>query len=93
MTALEVTKARARDLRRVDPRLYVVYVAFALVADKAYELGRAMATASAYGILGKKAPAFVVAPAITITKQNLVKGYHESLHRAPPKSVLKALGK
>ena len=31
MTALEVTKARARDLRRVDPRVYVVYVAFALI--------------------------------------------------------------
>jgi ribose transport system substrate-binding protein len=66
---------------------------FAIVADKAYELGRAMATASAYGILGKKAPAFVVAPAITITKANLVQGYKESLHRNPPKSVLKALGK
>jgi ribose transport system substrate-binding protein len=66
---------------------------FAIVADKAYELGQSMARAAAYGILGKKAPAFVVAPAITITKQNLVAGYRESLHRAPPKSVLQALGK
>ena len=66
---------------------------FALVADKAYELGRAMARAGAYGILGKKAPAFVVAPAITITRANLVKGYRESLHKAPPKSVRDALGK
>lgn len=66
---------------------------FAIVADKAYELGQAMAKASAYGILHKKAPAFVVAPAITITKANLVQGYHDSLHKAPPKSVLKALGK
>ena len=63
------------------------------VADKAYELGQAMAKSAAYGILGKKAPAFVVAPAITITKANLVKGYHDSLHRAPPKSVLNALKK
>jgi ribose transport system substrate-binding protein len=66
---------------------------FAIVADKAYELGQSMAKAAAYGVLGKKAPAFVVAPAITITKQNLIQGYHGSLHRAPPKSVLKALGK
>jgi ribose transport system substrate-binding protein len=66
---------------------------FALVADKAYELGDAMARAAAYGILGKKAPAFVVAPAITITKANLVNGYRESLHKAPPKSVLAALKK
>jgi ribose transport system substrate-binding protein len=64
---------------------------FAIVADKAYELGQSMAKAAAYGILGKKAPAFVVAPAITITKANLVQGYHDSLHRAPPKSVLDAL--
>ena len=66
---------------------------FAIVADKAYELGQAMAKAAAYGILGKKAPSFVVAPAITITKANLVQGYHDSLHKAPPKSVLNALKK
>jgi ribose transport system substrate-binding protein len=66
---------------------------FALIADKAYELGQAMAKAAAYGILGKKAPAFVVAPALTITKSNLVQGYRDSLHRAPPKSVLQALRK
>jgi ribose transport system substrate-binding protein len=66
---------------------------FAIVADKAYELGQSMARAAAYGILNKKAPAFVVAPAITITKANLVQGYRESLHRAPPKSVMDALKK
>jgi ribose transport system substrate-binding protein len=66
---------------------------FAIVADKAYELGQAMAKSAAYGLLHKKAPAFVVAPAITITKANLVQGYHESLHTAPPAAVLKALGK
>lgn len=66
---------------------------FALIADRAYELGRAMATSAAYGLLGKKAPAFVVVPAMTITKSNLVQGYRASLHRNPPASVLKALGK
>jgi ribose transport system substrate-binding protein len=66
---------------------------FALVADKAYELGRAMAKAAAYGLLGKKAPAFVVAPALTITRSNLVEGYRESLHRDPPASVLEAVGR
>jgi ribose transport system substrate-binding protein len=66
---------------------------FALVADKAYELGHAMAMSAAYGLLGKKAPRFVVAPALTITKSNLIQGYHESLHQAPPAAVLKALGK
>ena len=66
---------------------------FALIADRAYELGRAMATSAAYGLLGKKAPPFVVARAMTITKSNLVQGYRVSLHRKPPASVLKALGK
>ena len=66
---------------------------FAIIADKAYDLGQAMAKCAAYGILGKKAPAFIVAPALTITKANLVQGYQQSLHKAPPKSVLNALKK
>jgi ribose transport system substrate-binding protein len=63
----------------------------AIVADKAFELGRAMAVAAGYGLLGKKAPAFAVAPALTITKENLAEGYRESLNREPPQSVLGAL--
>jgi ribose transport system substrate-binding protein len=65
---------------------------FALIADKAYELGRAMAKSAAYGLLGKRAPPFVVVPAMTITKSNLVQGYRKSLRRSPPASVMKALG-
>jgi ribose transport system substrate-binding protein len=64
----------------------------ALIGDRAYELGQAMAKAAAYGLIGKRAPEFVVAPALTITKENLVQGYRESLHRDPPASVMKALG-
>jgi ribose transport system substrate-binding protein len=66
---------------------------FALIVDKAYDLGRAMARSAAYGLLGKKAPAFVAAAAMTITRSNLVQGYRESLHREPPASVMNALGK
>jgi ribose transport system substrate-binding protein len=62
----------------------------AIVADATYELGRTMATAAAYGLLGKTAPDFIVAPAMTITKANIVQGYHDSLHRDPPKSVADA---
>lgn len=64
----------------------------ALVADRAYELGQAMATAAAYGILGKKAPEFLVAPVVTVTKDNLEQGYQESLHEDPPQAALDALG-
>jgi ribose transport system substrate-binding protein len=65
---------------------------FALIADRAYELGSAMAKCAAYGLLGKRAPPFVVVPALTITRSNLVEGYRESLNRDPPASVMKALG-
>jgi ribose transport system substrate-binding protein len=65
---------------------------FALIADQAYELGRAMAKSAAYGLLGKDAPPFVIAPAMTITRSNLVEGYQQSLHRNPPESVMDALG-
>jgi ribose transport system substrate-binding protein len=62
----------------------------AIVADKAYELGRTMATVAAYGLLDKEAPPFIVAPALTITAENIEEGYQESLNREPPQSVRRA---
>jgi ribose transport system substrate-binding protein len=66
---------------------------FALVADRAYEIGDAMAKSVAYGLLDKEAPPFVVVPAMTITRSNLAAGYRASLHRDPPASVAEALGR
>ncbi len=63
----------------------------AIIADEAYELGRAMATAGAYGLLDKAAPPFVVAPALTVQKANVNEGYQRSLRRDAPDSILKAL--
>jgi ribose transport system substrate-binding protein len=62
----------------------------AIVADKAYDLGKAMAEAAGYGLLNKPAPAFVVAPALTVTKADVVEGWKESLHRDAPDSILDA---
>ncbi|MBB6465645.1 ribose transport system substrate-binding protein [Aminobacter lissarensis] len=62
----------------------------ALVADKAYELGRAMAAAGLKSLLGQPTPAFVVAPAITVTKDNVAQGWKDSLNRNAPQSVLDA---
>lgn len=62
----------------------------AIAADKAYELGRAMAAAAGAGLLGKTVPPFVVAPVLTVTKQNVAQGWQDSLHRDAPKSVLDA---
>lgn len=64
----------------------------ALVVDEAYGLGKAMAEAAAYGLLEKEIAPFLVAPALTVTKENLNEGYEKSLHRAPPKAVLEAEG-
>jgi len=66
---------------------------FALIADRAYELGQAMGKSAAYGLLGKKAPAFVVVPALTIRRSNLVRATASRSNRNPPASVMKALGK
>ena len=63
----------------------------AITADEAYELGRTMATVGAYGLIDKPAPAFSVAPAITVTKDNVVEGWKTSLNREPPQSILDAL--
>jgi ribose transport system substrate-binding protein len=65
---------------------------FAIIADRAHELGRAMAKSAAYALLGRRAPPFVVVPALTVTRSNLVEGYRASLNRDPPASVMKALG-
>ena len=62
----------------------------AIVSDQAYELGRTMATAAGYGLLGKAAPPFVIAPVLTVTKANVVAAYKEALHRDAPKSVVDA---
>ncbi|MCH9853573.1 MAG: substrate-binding domain-containing protein [Alphaproteobacteria bacterium] len=61
----------------------------AITADEAYELGRAMAAAGVNKILGKKVPAFVIAPAITATPKNVEKVWKQSLNIQAPKSVRK----
>ncbi|CDX32975.1 Periplasmic binding protein/LacI transcriptional regulator [Mesorhizobium plurifarium] len=62
----------------------------ALVADKAYELGRAMAVSGMKSLLAQQTPAFVVAPALTVTKENVSQGWKDSLNRDAPQSVLDA---
>ncbi|QDG94474.1 substrate-binding domain-containing protein (plasmid) [Rhizobium sp. NIBRBAC000502774] len=62
----------------------------AIVADKAYELGRAMAAAGLKSLLGQDVAPFVVAPALTITKENVAEGWKQSLNRDAPASVLDA---
>ena len=62
----------------------------AIVADEAYELGRAMAAAGARALVGEETPPFVVAPAVTVTPANVEAGWKQSLHRDAPESVINA---
>ncbi len=62
----------------------------AIVADEAYELGRAMAAAGARALVGEETPPFVVAPAVTVTAGNVAEGWMRSLNREPPESVTSA---
>lgn len=61
-----------------------------IVADEAYELGRAMAAVGLKALLGEDTPAFVVAPALTVTADTVAEGWQQSLHRDAPASVLAA---
>ena len=62
-----------------------------IAADLAYMLGYTKAMLGAYGVLGKTAPAFVVVPAIKVTKKNVADGWRESLHRDPPQEIMNEL--
>lgn len=59
----------------------------AIVADEAYELGRAMAAAGARQLAGEETPPFVVAPAVTVTVDNVAEGWMQSLNIKAPASV------
>lgn len=63
-----------------------------IAADEAYQIGVTMAFESAYGLLGREVPPFVVVPAIKVTAENIAEGYARSLQAAPPREVLDALG-
>ncbi|MEM9106860.1 MAG: substrate-binding domain-containing protein [Pseudomonadota bacterium] len=62
----------------------------AIVADEAYELGRAMAAAGARALVGEETPPFVIAPAITVTSDNVEAAWQQSLRRDAPESVINA---
>lgn len=62
-----------------------------IVADEAYELGRTMAAVGARAVLGVDNPPFIVAPALSVTRENVVEGWQKSLHKDAPQTVLDAL--
>ena len=64
---------------------------YGTVADKPYEVGQALATLAAYGLLGKEAPPFVAVGLISVTRSNLAEAWTASLNIALPATVAEAL--
>jgi ribose transport system substrate-binding protein len=64
----------------------------AITCDLTWDFGRGMALAAAYALLGKRAPAFGIVDAITVTKDNIAEGYRNSEHQELPKAVADAIG-
>ena len=59
----------------------------AIVADEAYELGRAMAASAVLSLLGEDVPPFIVAPALSVTADTVVEGWEKSLNIDAPASL------
>jgi ribose transport system substrate-binding protein len=59
----------------------------AIVADEAYELGRTMAAAAMLDLLDQDVPPFIVAPAVTVTADNVSEGWMQSLRVKAPESL------
>ena len=64
---------------------------YGTVADKPYEVGQALATLAAYGLLGKEAPPFVAVGLIPVTRDNLAEAWSASLNIPLPEKVAEAL--
>ncbi len=56
----------------------------AIVADEAYELGRAMAASAVLDLLGEDVPPFTVVPALSVTADTVVDGWKRSLNIDAP---------
>lgn len=61
--------------------------AVGLVGNSSIAIGEGLATASAYGVLNKPAPALVATTPTGITKDNLAQGWMEDYGTEPPASV------
>lgn len=63
----------------------------AVIADKAYELGRGMAAAAAASLLDREVSPFSIVGSVTVTKDNVAQSYQESLRQPPSAAVRKAM--
>jgi ribose transport system substrate-binding protein len=64
-------------------------VVLGMVGNGALGIGKGLAIAGAYGMLGKEAPALVASKPTKVTKDNLVEGWQGDYGTEPPASVTK----
>lgn len=65
----------------------------AKVADRPFEIGETMARAAALKLIGKPVPPFIVTPSFAMDKRTVVEGWQQTLHKAPPAILTKALAR
>ncbi|HEY1941400.1 MAG TPA: substrate-binding domain-containing protein [Roseiarcus sp.] len=65
----------------------------ALTVDDPYSIGKSLVAEIGYSLLGKPAPAYIQAPAVSVTRENILDAYSQDYHAAPPPEVTQALGK
>jgi ribose transport system substrate-binding protein len=59
-----------------------------LGAQRPYDQGVAIAMATAYGLIGKPAPAFVAVPPLPVVRVNLLEAWRQAYHQEPPKELV-----
>jgi ribose transport system substrate-binding protein len=62
-----------------------------IAAAQPYDQGVVEAKLAAYGLLGKKAPAFVELPSVPVSRDNLLESWKAVYHVEPPADLTKAL--
>ena len=63
------------------------------VADMPFQIGETMAKIAALDILGEEAPAYVLSGTVSMTKDNMVEAWNQSLNKDPDASVMEMIGK
>jgi ribose transport system substrate-binding protein len=84
VTTLDLSVPQALDMLQDGPTV-------AMVADASYEIGRGLASSVALDLAGEEVPPFIVAPAVTVTKDNLVEAWQDALGVEPPEQLLEAI--
>jgi ribose transport system substrate-binding protein len=62
----------------------------AIVADEAYMIGQTAARAAAGSLIGKTAAPFLVVGSLAVTKDNVLQGWEQSLHKNAPQAIIDA---